>query len=176
MEADLKNHAIEHELTEQAKAAAGIMDVLREREMDDDAELVDGTVEGETGLFEAIDAALLEIDACDVIAEGCKVVVASLTARQSRAKARRDKVRAAIEQAFVISGINEKIVRPTNTLSLTKRKPDLVIDDESLIPADYYEMVPRLDKKKLREAVDSIHAVPGCHMNNGSVSLTIRRK
>ena len=168
--------AVEHELTEQAKAAAGIMEVLRARNMDDDAVLVIDTIEGETGLYEAIDAALETIDGCGIIVEGCKAVSADINARRERAEARHEKVRAAIEQALLIADVSEKIVRPTATLTLRKIKPAWVVDDESQIPAAFFvPQPPRLDKKRLK-ATDTTEAVPGCHVDNGSISLTIRRK
>jgi len=170
------NHAIEHELSDQAKAAAGIMDILRAHDEADDAELIDGMVEGETGFMEALDAALAEMDACDVTSEGCKAVITTLNARKARADARRDKVRAAIEQAMLIADISEKIVRPTATLTLAKHGPVRVVDDESRIPARFFvPQPPKLDKTALKTAADG-EEIPGTRWTNGSVSLTVRRK
>ncbi len=172
----MNRHAVEHELTEQAKAAAGIMEVLRARDMDDDADLVLDTVEGETGFLEAIDQALVEIDACAVIVMGCTAVESDINARRKRAEDRRDKVRAALEQALMIADVREKIVRPTATLTMRKIKPGWVVDDESQVPAEFFvPQAPKLDKSLLR-AFAPDKTVPGCHMNNGSVSLIIRRK
>ncbi len=172
----MNRHAVEHELTEQAKAAAGIMEVLRARDMDDDADLVLDTVEGETGFLEAIDQALVEIDACAIIELGCKAVASSINDRCKRAKDRRERVRAALEQALLIADVREKIVRPTATLTMKKIKPGWVVDDESQIPAAYFDpQPPKLAKKRINEHSTSIN-LPGCHVDNGSVALTIRRK
>ncbi len=172
----MTSHAVEHKLAEQAKAAAGIMEILRARDMDDDAVLVIDTIEGETGLYEAIDAALDTIDGCGIIIEGCKAVASDITARQQRAEARREKVRAAIEQALLIADVSEKIVRPTATLTLRKIKPAWVIDDESQIPAAFFKPQPPKLDKALIKAIDTAETIAGCRVNNGSVSLTIRRK
>ncbi len=172
----MNRHAVEHELAEQAKAAAGIMDVLRARDMDDDADLVLDTVEGETGFLEAIDQALNEIDACAVIVMGCKAVVSAINERSKRAEDRLEKVRTAIEQALLIADVPETIVRPTATLTMRKIKAGWVVDDESQIPAGYFDpQPPKLMKKRINEQPTSID-IPGCHVDNGSVSLTIRRK
>jgi len=171
----MTQRAIEHELDEQAKAAAALLEVLRDRG-DDDAELAADMVEGETGLMEALDAADAEILACSVTIEGCKAAEASLKARRDRAAARMDKVRAAIEQALILADVSEKIARPTATFTLSRRKPEVVIDDESQIPARFFvPQPPKLDKKALRDAAEA-EPVPGCHMTNGTISLTIRRK
>ncbi len=172
----MTSHAVEHKLTEEARAAAGIMEILRARDMDDDADLVLDTVEGETGLLEAIDQALGEIDACAIVVLGCKAVASDINARRQRAETRREKVRAAIEQALLIADVSEKIVRPTATLTMRKNKPAWVVDDESQIPAAFFvPQPPKLDKAALKKT-ETTEAIPGCHVDNGSVSLTIRRK
>lgn len=170
-----KSHAVEHKLDEQAKAASGIMDVLRSSDLHDDAELVKDTIEGQTDFLEAIDLAIEEIDNCEIIIDGCKEKEGQLSARRHRAEDRRNKLRAAIEQALMIAEIGEKIQRPTATVTLSKRKPALAIDDESKIPAQFFVLVPELDKDALRKAAE-ISSIEGCHMTNAAPTLTIRRK
>lgn len=173
----MNDHAVESRLDRQAKAAQALVDTLRAREGDEDAALVADMVEGETGFMEALDAAVAEIDACDVIAEGCKAVEEKIATRRRRAEHRRDKVRAAIEQALLIAEIGEKVQRPTATLTLTHRKPALVVDDTADVPSDYFvPQPPKLDKAALRKAVENGATVPGCHLSNQMPTLTIRRK
>lgn len=172
----MTEHAVEHKLAEQAKAASGIMDILRERGLDDDAELVADTIEGETNFLEALDLAVTELDACQVIVMGCKAVESDLEARRNRAEARIEKVRAAIEQALLIAEISEKIVRPTATLSLRKIPPGWVVDDESKVPSHFFKpQPPKLDRVAIKQALHADN-IPGCHVDNGGVSLTLRRK
>ncbi len=172
----MSQHAIEHKLVEQAKGAAGIMNILRERGLGDDPDLVIDTVEGETDFLEAIDLALAEIDACNIIVSGCKTVEADIKTRRDRAAERGEKVKAAIEQALLIADVSEKIVRPTATLSMRKIKPSWVVDDESQIPAAFFKPQPPKLDKTLLSANDTSEIIAGCHVNNGAVSLTIRRK
>lgn len=173
----MTDHAVEHKLDRQAKAAQALVETLREAGAGDDPDLTADMVEGETGLFEAIDQALAEIEACDVIAEGCSAAEKRLAERRARAEARKDKVRASIEQALLIAEIGEKIVRPTATLTMAKRKPSLVIDNEADIPTDYFApQPPKLDKMALRKAVESGASVPGCHLTNAAPTLTVRLK
>ena len=67
----------------------------------------------------------------------------------------------------------------TATLSIAKRKPQVVIDNEAEIPARFFTPqpapAPKLDKKALAAALAET-PMPGAHLDNGSVSLTIRRK
>jgi len=166
----------EHNLREQAKAAAGLMEILRAQELDDDQELVADTIEGETNFLEAIDQGLAEIDACAIIATGCKSVAVDINARRRRAEDRAAHVKTAIEQALIISGVSEKIVRPTATLSLTKYKSKRCVEDESKVPAKFFvQQPPKLDLKLLGK-IASDQPIAGCYWDNGSVGLTIRRK
>ena len=166
----------EHNLREQAKAAAGLMDILRDRGLDDDQEIVINSLEGETNIFEAIDQGLAEIDACEIIMLGCRVVESDIKARRDRATARAAHVKTAIEQAMIIAEVPGKIVRPTATLSLTKYKPKRIVEDESKVPSEFFEpQPPRLNRKMLSETDPKLF-VAGCYMDNGSIGLTIRRK
>ena len=166
----------EHNLREQAKAAAGLMDILRAKDMDDDQELVADTIEGETDFLEAIDQGLAEIDACAIIATGCKSVMVDINARRRRAEDRAAHVKSAIEQALIIADVSEKIVRPTATLSLTKYEPKRCVEDESKVPSQFFvPQPPKLDLKLLGK-IEPTEPIAGCYMNNGSVGLSIRRK
>ncbi len=166
----------EHNLREQAKAAAGLMEILRAQELDDDQELVADTIEGETNFLEAIDQGLAEIDACAIIATGCKSVAVDINARRRRAEDRAAHVKTAIEQAMIVADVTEKIVRPTATLTLTKYKPKRIVEDESKIPAKFFvPQPPKLDLKLLGK-VESSEPIAGCFMDNGTVGLTVRRK
>jgi len=170
---------ITHDVAEEAKAAAAMLSALETLNPNavEDEELVIDMVEGETGFLETLDKAAAAIRDCEVIIDGVKSVVDGLAKRKARATATKNAIRSAIEQGLVLAGFRSKIVRPTETFSLSKRAPGLVIDDESLIPARYFKpAAPLLDKVALKAAVEeSSEPIPGCHMNNGGVSLLLRR-
>lgn len=169
------SHAVEHRLDEQAQAAADLLAMLRERDLDDDAELVTDTLEGGSSFLEVLDEALAEIDACAVIVDGCREAEGRLAKRRARAAARMEKVRSAIEQAMYRAGLKSE-TRPTGTLTLRETPPAPVIEDEALIPAEFWvPQDPKLDKKALNAAAKSGADIPGVRMSNGGVSLTIRR-
>lgn len=167
------------ELRRQTEAAKDLLANLRAAgQIEDDAELVADTVEGETGLIEAITAALAEIDECDIVEKGCQAKIAEITARQSAAASRRDRVRAAIEQAMIAVDL-PKLKLPIATLTVAKRAAQPVIDNEAEIPSRFFRQpdppAPKLDKKALATALAD-GPVAGAHLDNGSVTLTIRRK
>lgn len=157
-------------LTREAQAAADLMAELRS----DDAELTHDMIEGETGLFEAISAVLDEIDACEIIATGCKAKSEEIGRRKSRAEGRAARLRAMIEQAMVAADIPTARL-PTATVSIRAVAPKPVIEDESLIPSEFWRpQPPVLDRKALNEAAKA-RAIPGVGKTNGGASLQIRR-
>ena len=170
--------ATEHTLRQQTEAARELLAVMRDQGADDDAELVADAIEGETDLIEAIAAALAEIDEAEVLILGGKEKVDQFQRRIDAEKARVERLRAAIERAMVATD-QPSIRLATATLSTSKRKPQPVIDNEADIPARFFVQPPppppKLDKKALAEAL-ATEAVPGAHLDNGSISLTIRRK
>lgn len=161
---------IAESLSLEARAAA---DLLRELATDD-AELAHDMVEGETGLIEAISAAIAEIDQCEIIATGCKAKAEEIGKRRSRAEGRAERVRAMIERALLVAEI-PTVTLPTATISVKRLPPRLIVDDESAIPAEFWiAQPPKLDKSALNAAAKD-REIPGTATTNGSVSLQIRR-
>lgn len=165
----------EHRLHIQTNAARDLLAVLRDQ---GDDELVADTIEGETDLLEALGAALDEIDDAEVLILGGKQKIEQIAGRVAMEEKRVDRLRAAIERAMALTE-QDTVRLPTATLSITKRKPQPVIDNEADIPARFFTQPsappPKLDRKALSEALAS-ETVPGAHLDNGSISLTVRRK
>ena len=161
-------------LERERESASSLVAELRQGGHEDETLFAD-MVEGETGLYEAIEAAISEIDDCDVTIAGVDAKVAQLTERKRRAEARQERLRGLIEQAMLIADLRS-IKLPTATLSVRDVAPKPMIHDESLIPAAFWgQPDPVLDRKKINEAVKSGDTVPGVSQTNGSTSLTIRR-
>lgn len=169
---------VEFNLARQAEAAKRLMSNLRSQGVDDDQELVSDTIEGETSLIEAIEAAVAEIDECDVHIVGLKAKETEFAERRRRVEERADRIKATIEQAMIATE-QESLRLPTATLTLTKRAPGLIVINEADIPTTFWieqeRPAPKLDKKALRAALDE-GAIPGATLDNGSRSLSVRRK
>jgi hypothetical protein len=158
-------------LRREGDAARGLLDALG----DLDGETRHDTAEGETSLFEAIDAALDHLDDCTAIVAGCEAVARVYLERADKAKARMDRVRGLIEQAMLISGL-PTVKRPLATLTVRDVKPKAMIADEATIPARFWRQPdPVLDKKAINAAVAAGEDVPGVTKDNGGTSLQIRR-
>ncbi|MDW9445631.1 hypothetical protein GOA75_11055 [Sinorhizobium meliloti] len=171
--------AIEHSMRRQTEAAKALLVDLRNQGADDDAELVADTIEGETNLMEAIEEAIAELDECDVLVTGLKAKEAEFEARRKATEKRAERIRALIEQAMLATD-QTSLKLPTATLSLTKRAPGLIVNSEADIPSRFFveqeRPAPKLDKKALAAAIKAGEQVPGANLDNGSISLSVRRK
>lgn len=163
----------------ETEAVKKLMDSLAIQGVNDDETLVADAIEGETNIHEAISSVIDAMDNEDVLIVGGEAKIEELQARVSAAKARNETRRAAIEQAMMIADI-EKINLPSATVFISKRKPKLIINDEAQIPSKFFvaqeRPAPKLDKKGLLKAIEDGEAVTGAQLDNGSVSLTLRRK
>lgn len=167
---------IEHKLHREQSAAVGLLANLRREGGANDAELVADAIEGQTSLLEAISAALDEIDECDAIEIGCKAKSLEFSTRAANAAARRERIRAAIEQAMVLTE-QSSLRLVSATVSVARRPPGLVVSNEADIPARFWAPEPpKLDRKALLAALRDKQTIPGAGLDNGSVSLTVTRK
>jgi hypothetical protein len=168
----------EYALRRQTEAAKALLSGLR-NDGEDDAELVADAIEGETDLLEAISEALAANDDDEALVIGLKAKEVQFEARRHAIQKRIERRTALIEQAMVAT--DQPTFRlPTATLTLAKRAPGVVIANEADIPARFWiaqeRPAPKLDKAALKEALKAKEAVPGASLDNGSVSLTVRRK
>jgi Siphovirus Gp157 len=194
---DRREYVIRRE-TEAAKALlAGIRNMIPE----EDLSLLLDTLEGETNLLEAIDLALAEIDETEALISGLKEKEGQFTARRRAMEERVRRFRGLIEQAMAVAD-QERLRRPTATLTLRKLPIDVVVLSEADIPADFFvpqpPPPPKLDKKALKQALEAREAklsfaasledaqergkalaaippIPGATLDNGGVSLQVRR-
>lgn len=169
----------EHMIARNTEAAKKLLANIRASGDGDDAELIADTIEGETDLLETIAGALDEIDEGEIIITGGEAKIEQIQGRVSATKKRNDRIRAAIEQAMIAT--DQTTLRlPTATITLSKRAPGLIITNEADIPADYWveqeRPAPKLDKKSLLSDLKDKKSVSGATLDNGSYSLTLRRK
>lgn len=159
----------------EALAVRSLRESLASVDAEDEALLMD-SIEGETSLFEVVDALLLRMNANRAFVEGAAVAKADLDARAERFAKRIETDRALIEQAMMIAEL-EKIERPSATLSLSKRQPKVEIAEEADIPTEFWRSPdPVLDRKAIAAALKEGRTVPGACLSNAAPSLTVRVK
>ncbi|MBB5663217.1 hypothetical protein GGE68_001393 [Rhizobium leguminosarum] len=170
---------VEFNIAKQAEAAKRLMSSLRIQGVDGDEELVADVIEGQTDLKEAIDAALAEIDELEIYITGLKAKEDEFSTRRHRLEERVERIRAMIEQAMLTSE-QQSFRLAGGTVSLSRRQPGLIVNNEADIPARFWveqeRPAPKLDKKALAEALRNGEAVAGATLDNGSYSLSVRRK
>lgn len=141
----------------------------------DDPDLMMILAEGETSLFEVIDL-MLEADMFDDgLIDGLKRQKDTLAVRLHRLQERRDSRRSILEQALSLLG-RRSLERPIGTLSLSRRAPGLVVEEEAQIPARFFNLRPLLNKAALKEALANGEEIAGARLSNGVVTLTLRRR
>ena len=162
---------IADKIRREATAARDLMQALAEY----DEETRHDMAEGETSLFEAIDAALDEIDQCAEIEAGCAAQIDAYKARLDKFKTRAERLRGMIEQAMVVADV-PSIRRPRATLTVKAVKPAPIVSDEAAIPSRFWKpQPPKLDKAAINQAVKDGETVAGVTMTNGGTTLQIRR-
>ena len=164
-----------HELhieTERARAlVASIHDVLA-----GDDEVRRTTIEGETNLGEAINAAVGRIGQIEALAAGIKTQSDDLSARKARLERQADTLRAAILIAMETAGLPSH-EGPLATVSLRPIARKLEICDEAAIPTRFWKpQAPVLDKNKLRIAINAGEVVPGARLDNGGLTVNISKR
>jgi len=191
----------EHTIRRETEAARTLLAGMRATIGDEDIALLADTLEGETDLFEAIDTALAEIDETEVLIAGLKKKEGQFSKRRRAMEERVRRFRGLVEQAMAVAE-QQKLRRPTATLTLRKLAPDVVVTSEADIPSEFFvpqpPPPPKLDKAALKEALQkhekkiefaasledpderervlaTILPIPGATLNNGSFSLQIRR-
>lgn len=139
---------------------------------DEDEQLHLDTLEGETDLFELAGKLLDQIETD----EGQK---AALTEQMDSRKVRRDrcdlriKARREAVAALMDAAKLDKLPLPEATVTLRKLAPKPIVTDADALPDDFCTFTRKPNMAAIKEA----DALPdGVAMDNGGVSLTIRRK
>ena len=158
-----------------AQTAAAVHLAHEIRQITDDNDAIRDTIEGETGLHEAIGAVMGLIWEDELLIGGIDKMLESLSARKKRLEERISSYRGAIERAME-AGELHRFELPEATLSLRRVPPSVRIVDESKIPAAYWVTPePRLDKRAVADALKGDFDVPGAELSNGGVTLSVRR-
>ena len=100
-----------------------------------------------------------------------------MSERKSRLLRTSETLRSILLQSMQIRNVST-IKSPVLTLSVSNRKGEVIVTDESMLPSRFFKpQPPKLDKAALKEAVITDgEVIEGAAIGNGSIGLTIRRK
>lgn len=157
-----------------------VLSLLREtlvlhHEALDDPEVMLIIAEGETDLMQVLDC-MIDADVCDdAFIQGLKSAKDTMSARLHRLEERKKSRRAIIEQTLMLLHC-ASLERPAATISLSERPPSLVIDEEALVPAQFFDLKPVLNRRRAKEALEAGEQLAGAHLSSGVITLTVRRR
>ena len=181
------------DLARQAAAAASLIEYLKDVDEDDD-DLVQDSIEGETDFLETIDR-VLEMEAEAVMmADALKERIAKMTARKKRFEDRKGWLRGILEMAMAQANGDRPLPftlqTAAATVSLKTGRMTITVTDEALLPAMFWRTPdPVVDKAKLNEYVadvldqadvtdddaDAKELPPGVEVTPPGVAVGIRR-
>lgn len=146
-------------LNHEIEAAKLLLSNLKDLVEDDD-ELRQDAIEGETNLFEAIQAAAKQVGEDEAAAEGLEGYIKGLQARKSRLTERAKLTRHAIYVAMGVAK-RQKMETPITTVSVSKVPPSVNVTNEEAIPTKYWKTGdPKLDRKTLLSELKAIAELP----------------
>jgi len=98
-----------------------------------------------------------------------------LAERRKAIEKRAESLRKYLKTNMEVAGIH-KIECPWFVISIAQNPESVTVDDESLIPRDYFKEIPatfQLDKALVKSAIKDGYEVPGAHISRGT-SLRIK--
>lgn len=141
----------------------------------DDNSLFD-TLEGATNLNEAVGAIVRSALEDESLAEALKARIDDMRERSSRIQQTASNKRLAALEAMEQVDL-KKIVEPDFTISVRPGSPGVVVTCEAEVPDSYkLPQPPKLDRRKILDALKHGAYVPGAVLSNTKNTLSIRTK
>jgi hypothetical protein len=183
------------DLARQADAAAQLVEYLRDAHEDDD-DLINDSIEGETDFLETVDRALEQIAEAEMMVKAIKEREATLAQRRKRFEDKSAFLRNCIEMAMATANGDRDLpftlLTPGATVTLRAGKAKVIIEDEAKLPAQFWRKPdPVIDRKALNEYIASLsdpnpvvddetgdppRMPDGVSLSDAGFSLSVRRK
>jgi hypothetical protein len=162
-------YALSREMEATRLLRANLADIVR-----DDPEFLQDAIEGETNLYETLDAMVASILQDETLVAAIDATIKAMQDRKKRFEARAQMKRGMVGSAMEIAELPKKET-PAGTVSLRALPPKVIVQDEAAVPARFWkEQAPKLDKKAVGDALKEGAAVPGCELSNGGTTVSIR--
>lgn len=142
-------------------------------ELADDEQLRADMLEGSTNIDAVLTALLnVERDACAMM-DAIKTRKSDLDSRKARFERQQESARKSIQRILEIANLTKRVL-PEGTLTIAKKPHKVLVQDELLIPADYMRYVASPKLVEIKKAIEEGKAVPGCTLDNGGTTLTVK--
>lgn len=103
----------------------------------------------------------------EAMANQIKQAEAQMMARRNAIEKRADSLKEYLKSNMERAGIS-KIECPFFVISIKQNPESVQVDDETLVPRDYFREIPvsyQLDKTLVKTAIKDGYNVPGCHLS-----------
>lgn len=144
-------------------------------ELADDAQALADTLEGETGLHDALAAMIRKSQDAEAYEEALGHLIAEKAARKERWGRQSIALRNTVLELMQAAGIS-KLVQPDFTASVGKGRGKVVIADEAELPDAFFRVSRSPDKTAIGRALNDNKTVPGALLSNAEPTLTVRTK
>lgn len=141
----------------------------------DDEQLKLDTLEGQTDLFELERYLLGKVEDDEGVIASLAVQIEDRQTRKKAAETRKERRRDAMKALLECAKL-DKLVLPEATLSVRDVPPKAIVNDPEAVPDELCKIKRSPDMAAIKAEMESGRAVPGVTLDNGAVSLTIRRK
>ena len=145
-------------------------------DLDLDEQTIIDTLEGEsTDLIEKGKNVAAVFRNLESDAKQIKEAEQQLAERRKAIEKRAESLKSYLKTNMEVAGI-QKIECPWFVITLAQNPEAVTVDDETLIPRDYFKEIPasyQLDKTLVKQAIKDGYEVPGAHLSRGT-SLRIK--
>jgi hypothetical protein len=142
-------------------------------ELADDIQALDDTLEGETGLQDALASIIRGARWKQAQADGCRALIKDMQGRVARLENSSDNMQDAVLVAMQSAGIR-KISAPDFTVSIRKVGPKVIIIDEAALPDSMCRITRQPDKAEIRGRLEAGEIIEGACLSNGGETLSVR--
>ena len=142
---------------------------------DDDQDTFLDTLDGETDVMDILGKLIQERSECAAYEIAAKELAKTYANRAKRLSAKQDAISITIGQLMDAMG-ETKIQHPLATISRTKARWSVRIVDQHDIPSQLTTVAVKPDLVAIKKQMDQGETVPGCEVNPGQPSITVRIK
>lgn len=141
-------------------------------EEDDGEELAGRLAEIDMAIEDKADNYAVIIADLNAQEDKLKTEIDRLTKRRQTLRNNADRMKQSLQQAMETVG-KEKMKTDYYSYTIQKNPPKLILDDEEIVPEDYFVTIRELDKALLKDALKAGQEVRGAHLEQ-TESLRIR--
>lgn len=142
-------------------------------EIKEDAELFEGMMHGETGLYELLDQYVAAIRENEMLAKSIAEGIGKLRERQTMLTRRCNFFRGLIHRLMDACEV-QSISLPEAKISVVNTANKVIVTEESAIPDKYCKITKEPNKTAIKEALQSGFVVPGAYLSNGDTTIQVR--